>query len=87
MNQISFDPWMSIEYQRRHKESIKKAAQIRLADEALNARIGEVCNRTNILARIGKGLASIGTSLEKRFSSPPINKGNLIQQGDPREYS
>jgi len=87
MNQISFDPWMSIEYQRRHKELIKKAAQIHLADEVRNARIGDIRNRTNILAQIGKGLVSIGTSLEKRFSSPPINKGNLTQQGDPREYS
>lgn len=65
MNQLGYIPMM--DYEQRHKELIKEAAQSRLVYEALKSVTPKMHSTSRILALIGKGLADLGTTLEKRY--------------------
>ncbi len=86
MNQLGFNPFMSMEYERRHAELIKQAAQFRLAQAALQARLPKIHNTSKILARVGKELAALGASLEERYSGQPETNLAMNQQDNVCEY-
>ncbi len=71
MIQIQMSPYMEIETERRLEEFRKEAIQSRLAAKAEK----EVTQRKNrgihFLARIGRGIAAIGSSLEERYGEKP----------------
>ncbi|MFZ0532592.1 MAG: hypothetical protein WAM09_05380 [Anaerolineales bacterium] len=65
MNQLGYIPMM--DYEQQHEELIKEAAQSRLVYEALKSVTPKMHSTSRILALIGKELADLGTTLEKRY--------------------
>ena len=83
MFRIGFDPLLEAEQQ--HKELIKQAEQYRLAQEANSASQNKSRSGTKILAMIGKGLASLGSSLESRYGDHIAGQVNLDTQSNLEE--
>jgi hypothetical protein len=87
MNQLGINPFMDMEYERRHEELIKQAAQYHLVENALKADSLKMRGTSKFLALVGKELASLGSSLEKRYSGQPETNVALNQQSNPRGCS
>jgi len=83
MNQLGFNPFVSMEYERRHEELIKEAAQYRLVEEALRAGLPKVRSTSKILALVGKELVSLGASIEARYGGQSETSVALNQQSNP----
>ena len=82
MNQFGSSYFMYLENKRRHEELIEKAAQYRLVDDAVRAESPKMRRTSKILASVGKGLASLGASLEERYSGSPESNLALNQQSN-----
>ncbi len=80
MNQISFDPWTSSEYEQRHEELIKESEQYRLAKEISRGGNAMSSSTSKILALIGKEITAFGRSLEARNHSEPDTEVSMTQQ-------
>jgi len=83
MNQLGFNPFMTIENERRHAELIKEAAQYRLLREAQVAESPKMRSTSKILALVGKELASLGAILEERYSGQIETSPSMSQQSNP----
>ena len=83
MNQISFDPYVNIEFQRRHKELLREAERARLVSEAKKAGMGKSRNTSKILAMIGRELTSFGAGLVQRYNHQPEAELVASRQSDP----
>jgi len=83
MNQISINPWMTMEIQRRHTELIKEADKYRLISQFIKDEEQKMPSKSRFLARIGKGLITLGSNLEARFGIEPDDSLRFEGQSDP----
>jgi len=83
MYQLGFNPFIRLEYERRLKELMRMADQNRLLAEVRKAEAPKVRSTSKILARVGKGLARMGASLETRYGSQTETNLASNQQSDP----
>ena len=81
MIRIGFDPVLEAEQQ--HRELIKQVEQYRLAQETPSGSQPRVRSPLRILALIGKGMVSLGTSLESRYIGNPEQPVSLQAQSNP----
>ncbi len=80
MIRIGFDPLLEAEQQ--HRELIKQVEQYRLVNEVMSGFPPKVRSRARLLALIGKGMASLGASLESRFGNDIDGQVNLQAQSN-----
>jgi hypothetical protein len=78
---IGFDPGLDAGQQ--HKELIKQVEQYRFVEEAMLNSQPKVRNTSRILALLGKGIASLGSSLEDRFNDNQDTQVNVSTQSNP----
>jgi len=80
MIMINFDLYMA--YQQRQEELLKEVEHDRLVKEALKARQPQDHNASTVLARIGRKLANLGSSLEERYGAQPQAEVKLNSQSE-----
>ncbi|OGN96199.1 MAG: hypothetical protein A2Z71_04515 [Chloroflexi bacterium RBG_13_50_21] len=85
MIRIGFDP--VLEAEQLHRDLIKEVEGYRIANQGL-AKIQNHAHRNiKILALIGKGISSLGATLEARYSDSVNTELSLSSNSDPHGCS
>ena len=72
-----------LDYQQRHEELLKQAAEYRLIAQALKAQRPQKRGTSAILAMLGRELSSLGFSMEVRYGVQNESSTMLNQSSNP----
>ena len=83
MNQFILQPYLINRAMQYQKDIIHRVQQDNLVAELRKATNPKIHRESRILAFIGKELASLGSSLEVRYGTPPESHTPFVHQSNP----